>query len=135
MQRIMKLTASVGILFAATACVVDTAPEEDANEADDVAEVAQELAGDTVNTCSSSLTPSGWVDVQWWNTSSCGNTFVPNAKQMKQLTGYPIGTQVVACSSTYPPNGWSSTSSYFSVGCRESKYNFFPNTWTLVRSY
>lgn len=91
--------------------------------------------GDTLNVCASTLTPSGWVDTQWWNSGSCGPTFSPNAKQMKDLNGYPVGTQVNACASTYPPAGWTITSSYYSSSCRYAAVpTFNPNTWTLKRT-
>ncbi len=101
-----------------------------------LASQVKSAAGDTLNVCSSTLTPSGWVDVQWWNSFSCGSTFDPNTRQIKQLTGYPVGTRVNACASTYPPAGWSIISSYYSSSCR---YSVVPsldnNSWTLVRSY
>ncbi|MFF3767533.1 hypothetical protein ACFYYR_26105 [Streptomyces sp. NPDC001922] len=91
--------------------------------------------GDTATICHSSLTPSGWVDTQWWNSGGCGPGFSPNTKQIKDLTGYPVGTQVNACASTWPPAGWSITSSYYSSGCRYSAVpSFNPNTWTLRRT-
>ena len=103
---------------------------------EEIASQGQAAAGDTANVCSSTLTPSGWVDVQWWNSSSCGSTFAPNAKQIKQLTGYPVGTRVNACSSAYPPAGWSITSSFYSSACRYSAVpSLDNNSWTLVRSY
>ena len=96
----------------------------------------QSAAGDTVNVCASTLTPAGWADVQWWKSATCGSTASPNAKQMKQLTGYPVGTRVNVCSSTYPPDGWSITSSYFSSSCQYSAVpSLNNNSWTLVRSY
>ncbi|MDH6576176.1 hypothetical protein [Kitasatospora sp. MAP5-34] len=95
---------------------------------------AQAAPGGTVNTCASSLTPGGWVDVQWWFSASCGSNFSPNAKQIEQLTGLPIGTTVNACSSTYPPAGWIPVASYYSNGCQYSSVpSFDPNTWTLRR--
>ncbi|MGG8405538.1 hypothetical protein ACM614_02590 [Streptomyces sp. 12297] len=91
--------------------------------------------GDTQNVCASTLTPTGWVDVSWWNTASCGPTFSPNAKQMKNLIGYPVGTQVNACASTYPPAGWTIVSSYYNSSCRYSAVpSLNPNTWTIKRT-
>ncbi|MFI8101067.1 hypothetical protein [Streptomyces sp. NPDC086023] len=96
---------------------------------------ASAAPGDTLNMCSSTLTPAGWVDVQWWNSSGCGTGFNPNTKQIKDLTGYPVGTQVNACASTWPPAGWTITSSYYSSGCRYSSVpSFSANTWTLKRT-
>ncbi|GAA1247262.1 hypothetical protein GCM10009665_42810 [Kitasatospora nipponensis] len=95
---------------------------------------AQAAPGDTVNTCASTLTPAGWVDVQWWSTFSCGSTFDPNAKQIKQIAGLPIGTTVNVCSSTLPPAGWIQTASYYSSSCQYSATpSFNPNSWSLRR--
>ncbi|MCB5165796.1 hypothetical protein LG634_13240 [Streptomyces bambusae] len=92
-------------------------------------------AGETQNVCANVYTPAGWVDVNWWSTGLCGPTLSPNAKQMKNLTGLPVGTQLNACGSTYPPAGWTIVSSYYSDGCRYfSVPNFNPNTWTIKRT-
>ncbi|MEW1697990.1 hypothetical protein ACIQCR_23710 [Streptomyces sp. NPDC093249] len=96
---------------------------------------ASAAPGDTVNMCASALTPSGWVDVQWWNSSGCGPGFTPNSKQIKDLRGYPVGTQVNACGSTWPPAGWTIVSTYYSSSCRYSAVpSIDPNTWTLKRT-
>ncbi|WP_432587613.1 hypothetical protein ABVG11_19825 [Streptomyces sp. HD1123-B1] len=97
---------------------------------------ASAAPGDTFTMCGSQLTPSGHVDTQWWNSAGCGSgSFNPNTKQVKQLTGYPIGTQVSACASTWPPAGWTITNTYYSGGCRYSAVpSFDPNTWTLRRT-
>jgi hypothetical protein len=148
----MALVTSLGLLGTSTGCAVSSstsetssAPDtndettllnEESQAASAVGAPSPQAAGDTANVCSSNLTPSGWVDVQWWNTFSCGNTFSPNAKQIKQLTGYAVGTHVNACSSSYPPAGWSITSSYYSSSCQYSSVpSFNNNSWTLVRSY
>ncbi|MGW1139621.1 hypothetical protein [Streptomyces zhihengii] len=91
--------------------------------------------GDTLNMCASALTPSGWVDVQWWNSSGCGSGFTPNSKQIKDLQGYPVGTQVNACASTWPPAGWTIVSTYYTSSCRYSAVpSLDPNSWTLKRT-
>ncbi|NMO20614.1 hypothetical protein HPC49_24915 [Pyxidicoccus fallax] len=111
-------------------------PEVQEGLTDSLASQEQSAAGDTANVCYSNLTPSGWVDVQWWNSAACGSTFVPNTKQIKQLTGYPVGTRVNACASTYPPSGWTITSSYYSSSCQYSAVpSLNNNSWTLVRSF
>ncbi len=90
----------------------------------------------TTTICSSTLTPSGWVDIQWWNSASCGSTFDPNTKLIENLAGLPIGTTVNACASTYPPAGWAQTAFYYSSSCRYSSVpSLDPNTWTLKRVY
>ncbi|MER7757317.1 hypothetical protein [Kitasatospora sp. NPDC097643] len=95
---------------------------------------AQAAPGDTTTMCGSSLTPGGYVDVQWWNSFSCGSTFNPNIKKVMQLTGYPVGTVVNACASTYPPAGWVQVSSYYSSGCNYSAVpSFNNNSWQLKR--
>ncbi len=142
---------SAGMAVATAGCIAETGDGGEASTVHDGSTVqddakaneenarsgsqALSAAGATLNYCSSTLTPSGWVDVAWWNSSSCGNTFVPNAKQIKQLTGYPVGTTISACSSTYPPYGWSSTSSYYTSNCQSSAHSLSNNSWTLVRSY
>ncbi|MGW6571830.1 hypothetical protein ACWGAN_06590 [Streptomyces sp. NPDC054945] len=96
---------------------------------------ASAAPGDTLTMCSSTLTPDGWVDAQWWNSGGCGSGFTPNTKQIKDLRGYPVGTQVNACASTWPPAGWTITNTYYSSGCRYSAVpSFNPNTWTLKRT-
>ncbi|WP_257462166.1 hypothetical protein [Archangium lipolyticum] len=94
------------------------------------------LVATTATICSSALTPSGWVDIQWWNSSSCGSTLDPNTKKIQQLTTLPVGSTVNACHTTYPPPGWSQVSYYFSSACRSSPVSSLnPNTWTLKRVY
>jgi hypothetical protein len=124
---------SAAVAMAVAGCGAGSGDEDDSSR---LADQEQAAAGDTVNVCSSTMTPSGWVDVQWWNSGACGSTFSPNSKQMKDLTGYPIGTRVNACSSWYPPSGWSVVSSYYSSSCRYSAVpSFDNNSWTLVRSF
>ncbi|MFJ3788851.1 hypothetical protein [Kitasatospora sp. NPDC090091] len=96
---------------------------------------AHAAPGDTVNMCGSSLTPSGYVDVQWWNSAGCGSgTFTPNSKKIMQLTGYPVGTVVNACASTWPPAGWVQVSEFYSSGCNYSAVpSFGKNSWQLKR--
>ncbi|MEU8824535.1 hypothetical protein [Streptomyces sp. NPDC048636] len=97
---------------------------------------ASAAPGDTMTMCGSQLTPSGYVDTQWWNSAGCGSgTFSPNTKQIKQLTGYPVGTQVNACASTWPPAGWTITNTFYNSACRYSVVpSFDPNSWTLRRT-
>lgn len=95
---------------------------------------AQAAPGDTSTSCSSSLTPSGFVDVQWWNSAGCGSGFTPNTKKIMQLTGYPVGTVVNACASTWPPAGWTIVSSFYSSGCQYSAVpSLEKNSWQLKR--
>ncbi|GAA2251848.1 MULTISPECIES: hypothetical protein [Kitasatospora] len=95
---------------------------------------AQAAPGDVTNVCASTLTPSGFVDVQWWTSAGCGSTTSPNMKQIKQLTGLPVGTVVNACASTYPPAGWVQVSTFFSSGCGYSPVpSFNNNAWQLKR--
>ncbi|MEU1071244.1 MULTISPECIES: hypothetical protein [unclassified Streptomyces] len=109
-------------LLAAAACVAGTTP-------------ANAAPGDTLNMCASTLTPTGWVATQWWNSAGCGSGFSPNSKRIMQLTGYPVGTRVNACASTYPPAGWTITSTFYNSACRYSVVpSFDPNAWTLVRT-
>ncbi|HJD82793.1 hypothetical protein ABZX88_04575 [Kitasatospora aureofaciens] len=95
---------------------------------------AQAAPGSTSTMCSSSLTPAGFVDVQWWNSAGCGSGFNPNTKKIMDLTGYPVGTVVNACASTWPPAGWTIVSSYYSSGCQYSAVpSFDKNSWQLKR--
>lgn len=95
---------------------------------------AQAAPGDVSTMCASVLTPAGFVDVQWGNSFSCGSTFSPNIKQVKQLTGLPVGTVVNACASTYQPAGWVQVSTYYSSSCRYSAVpSFNNNAWQLKR--
>ncbi|WP_051813460.1 hypothetical protein [Kitasatospora sp. MBT63] len=93
---------------------------------------AQAAPGDTATLCSSSLTPSGWVDVQWWNSFSCGSTFNPNIRKVQQLTGYAAGTTVTACASSLPPAGWVAVSISYNSGCVYApNQGFNKNSWQL----
>ncbi len=95
---------------------------------------AHAAPGDTLNVCSSQLTPAGWVDVQWWNDVSCGSTFNPNKKQIKQLTGLPIGTTLTVCASTYQPAGWVQLSAFYNSSCRYSAVpSLNNNAWQIKR--
>lgn len=96
---------------------------------------AHAAPGDVTTSCASVLTPSGYVDVSWGYSSSCGTqSFSPNIKQMKQLTGLPVGTLVQACASTYQPAGWVQTRAYYSSSCvYSSTPSFNNNAWQLKR--
>ncbi|MEV0416418.1 hypothetical protein AB0I68_38190 [Streptomyces sp. NPDC050448] len=96
---------------------------------------AQAAPGDVTTTCASTATPVGYVDVNWGNSPSCGTqNFAPNIKQIKQLTGLPVGTVVQACGSTYYPVGWVQTASYYSSACVAfPNSGFNNNAWTLKR--
>lgn len=90
----------------------------------------------TTTICYSTLTPSGWVDIQWWNSAGCGSNFVPNTKLIQDLSGLPVGSTVNACASTLPPAGWAQTAFYFSSSCQYSSVpSHDPNTWTIKRVY
>ncbi|MGW7444596.1 hypothetical protein [Kitasatospora sp. NPDC054795] len=96
---------------------------------------AQAAPGDVTTSCASVVTPAGFVDVNWGYSSSCGTqSFSPNIKQIKQLTGLPVGTVVQACSTTYPPAGWVQTSSYYTSSCVAwSNPSLNNNAWQLKR--
>ncbi|MFD3761709.1 hypothetical protein [Streptomyces sp. NPDC058622] len=96
---------------------------------------AHAAPGDVSTSCASVLTPTGYVDVSWGYSSSCGTqSFSPNIKQIKQLTGLPVGTVVQACASTYQPVGWVQTGSYYSSSCvYSSNPSFNNNAWQLKR--
>ncbi|MFF4578814.1 hypothetical protein [Streptomyces sp. NPDC001389] len=96
---------------------------------------AQAAPGDVTTTCASTATPAGYVDVSWGYSNTCGGQdFAPNIKQIKQLTGLPIGTVVQACGSAYYPTGWVQTSSYYSSSCVAfPNSGFNNNAWTLKR--
>ncbi|MEU9105672.1 hypothetical protein AB0D54_15085 [Streptomyces xanthophaeus] len=96
---------------------------------------AHAAPGDVTTSCASVLTPAGFVDVSWGYSSSCGTqSFNPNIKQIKQLTGLPVGTVVQACASTYQPAGWIQTQSYYTSSCvYSSNPSFNNNAWTLKR--
>ncbi|MGW6689966.1 hypothetical protein [Streptomyces sp. NPDC054961] len=96
---------------------------------------AHAAPGDVTTSCASVVTPSGFVDVSWGYSNSCGTqSFSPNIKQIKQLTGLPVGTVVQACGSTYQPFGWVQTASYYSSSCvYTSNPSFNNNAWTLKR--
>ncbi|MER7706686.1 hypothetical protein ABTX81_27795 [Kitasatospora sp. NPDC097605] len=98
------------------------------------ATTAHAAPGDTQNVCSSQLTPTGWVDVQWWNDISCSSTFSPNKKQIKDIAGLPIGTTLTVCSSTYQPAGWVQLSSFYNSSCRYSAVpSLNNNAWQIKR--
>ncbi|MFD7417943.1 hypothetical protein [Kitasatospora purpeofusca] len=98
------------------------------------ATTAQAAPGDTQNVCGSQLTPSGWVDVQWWNEYACGSTFNPNAKRIQQAAGLPIGTTLTVCASTLPPSGWVQLSEFYNSSCRYSvSPSFNNNSWQIKR--
>ncbi|MGW0765445.1 hypothetical protein [Streptomyces sp. NPDC002676] len=96
---------------------------------------AHAAPGDVTTSCASVLTPTGYVDVSWGYSISCGTqSFSPNIKQIKQLTGLPVGTVVQACASTYQPAGWVQTNSYYSSSCvYSSTPSFNNNAWQLKR--
>ncbi|OQD57669.1 hypothetical protein BM536_000745 [Streptomyces phaeoluteigriseus] len=96
---------------------------------------SQAAPGDVSTSCASVLTPAGHVDVSWGYSSSCGTqSFSPNIKQIKQLTGLPVGTVVSACASTYQPAGWVQTSTYYTSSCvYSSTPSFSHNAWQLKR--
>ncbi|MEU3752730.1 hypothetical protein AB0H17_08150 [Streptomyces olivoreticuli] len=96
---------------------------------------AHAAPGDVTTSCASALTPAGYVDVSWGYSSNCGTqSFSPNIKQIKQLTGLPVGTVVQACASTYQPAGWVQTGSYYSSSCvYSSNPSFNNNAWQLKR--
>ncbi|MEU0156585.1 hypothetical protein [Micromonospora fulviviridis] len=84
--------------------------------------------------CASSIAPSGWVDVSWYYTSSCGTgSFTPNAHTIKQLAGYPVGTTTLACGSSIAPPGWVDVSWYYTSSCGTG--SFTPNARTIKRIY
>ncbi|WP_143177599.1 hypothetical protein [Cystobacter ferrugineus] len=95
------------------------------------------VAATTTTVCASTLTPSGWVDIQWWNSASCGSTFAPNIKMIQEVASLPVGTTITACASTYPPPGWVQTgASFYRSTCRYSVVpSLDPNAWTLKRVY
>ncbi|MET9400470.1 hypothetical protein [Kitasatospora sp. NPDC002965] len=98
------------------------------------ATTAHAAPGDTQDVCNSQFTPSGWADVQWWNSYACGPGFNPNSRRIMQLTGYPIGTTVNVCSSALPPSGWVEVSAFYSSSCRYSVTpSFNNNSWQLKR--
>ncbi|ATZ28840.1 hypothetical protein ACFZBM_22020 [Streptomyces lavendulae] len=96
---------------------------------------AHAAPGDVTTSCASVVTPTGYVDVSWGYSASCGTqSFNPNIKQIKQLTGLPVGTVVQACGSTYQPAGWIQTASYYSSSCvYAANGGFNNNAWTLKR--
>ena len=91
----------------------------------------------TVICSTKTLTPAGWVDIQWWFSTACGSSsFTPNTKLIQQLTGLPVGTTVNACNSALSPPGWSQTANYYSTACQSSSVpSLSPNTWTLKRVF
>jgi predicted transglutaminase-like cysteine proteinase len=97
---------------------------------------AQAAPGDTSTVCASTLTPPGFVDVSWGNTFSCGATFAPNQKVIKQVAGLPVGTVLNICSSTYPPAGWVPVSSFYTNGCQYSvNPSFGNNSYQIQRQW
>lgn len=96
---------------------------------------AQAAPGDVTTVCASVLTPTGYVDVGWGYSSSCGTgSFSPNQKRIEQLTGLPVGTVVSACASTYQPAGWVQTSFYYTSSCVYSSVpSLNNNAWRLQR--
>ncbi|MFE2107466.1 hypothetical protein ACFXAF_16545 [Kitasatospora sp. NPDC059463] len=98
------------------------------------ATTAHAAPGDIQTVCGSQLTPSGWVDVQWWNDFSCGSTFSPNTKKIEQVDGLPIGTTLNVCASALPPAGWVQLSEFYSSSCRYSvSPSFNNNSWQIKR--
>ncbi|WP_406194010.1 hypothetical protein OH807_04205 [Kitasatospora sp. NBC_01560] len=95
---------------------------------------AHAAPGGTTTMCGSTLTPSGFVDVQWWNSAGCGSGFTPNSKKVMQLTGYPVGTVLNACGSTWPPAGWVPVSEFYGSACNYSAVpSLGKNSWQLKR--
>ncbi|MEU3354994.1 hypothetical protein [Streptomyces sp. NPDC037389] len=95
---------------------------------------AQAAPGETRTVCADTMTPDGWVDVNWGTSASCRATAGPNIKMMKQLDGLPVGTQVNACATAFPPKGWTRVQTYYSGGCVAFiNSSFTPNAWLLQR--
>lgn len=133
-----KIVGKAGLSLVAAGTVAVLPASSQALQEQKPSEKLQELVAlaTTATICYSSLTPAGWVDIQWWYSASCGSTFVPNTKQIQNLAGLPVGSTVNACASTFPPAGWTQTAFYFSSACRYSSVpSLDPNTWTLKRVY
>ncbi|WP_434391396.1 hypothetical protein [Melittangium boletus] len=101
------------------------------------AEDAMETAAAATNICSSSPTPAGWVDIQWYYSAGCGTgSFAPNTKRIQQISGEPIGATVNACNTTPVPAGWSQIDYYYSSNCQSGSVGSLnPNTRMLKRVY
>ncbi|MEU1378082.1 hypothetical protein ABZ442_31200 [Streptomyces triculaminicus] len=96
---------------------------------------AQASPGETRTVCADSMTPDGWVDVNWGTSASCRVMGGSNIKMMKQLDGLPVGTQVNACASALPPKGWTKVQTYYSGGCVVFvNSSFTPNAWLLQKT-
>ncbi|TQK50862.1 hypothetical protein FBY35_1220 [Streptomyces sp. SLBN-118] len=118
----VRLRSASLTLLTAAACLALTVPS------------ASAAPGDTTSICYSNLTPSGWVDVQWWNTWECGVTFNPNKKKIQQVSGMPIGSTLNVCSSTLPPAGWVQVNRFYNGACQYSAVpSHDPNSWTIKR--
>ncbi len=97
---------------------------------------AQAAPGDTTGICASSLTPSGFVDIAHYYTSSCGTgSFNKNAKTIKQIAGYPVGTSTLACGSSLTPSGWVDSAWFFRSECTISSGSTSANARTIKRVY
>ncbi|MBB5121716.1 hypothetical protein AF335_07740 [Streptomyces eurocidicus] len=96
---------------------------------------AQASPGETRTVCADSMTPDGWVDVNWGTSASCRVMSGSNIKMIKQLDGLPVGTQVNACASAQPPKGWTKVQTYYSGGCVVFvNSSFTPNAWLLQKT-
>ncbi|MFC5144653.1 hypothetical protein [Streptomyces aureoversilis] len=96
---------------------------------------AQASPGETRTVCADSMTPDGWVDVNWGTSASCRAMGGSNVKMIKQLDGLPVGTQVNACASAQPPSGWTKVQTYYSGGCVVFvNSSFTPNAWLLRKT-
>ncbi|MFJ8039168.1 hypothetical protein ACIRBX_01480 [Kitasatospora sp. NPDC096147] len=84
---------------------------------------ARATPGDSLTLCASQYTPSGYVDVSWGTSSSCGSGSAPNRKQVTEVAGYGAGTTVDFCHSSIPPAGWVETAIFYSSSCQ---YNVNP---------
>ncbi|MEU7259708.1 hypothetical protein AB0B21_28430 [Streptomyces rimosus] len=95
---------------------------------------AQAEPGETKTLCRSEVTPSGWLEVRWGKSETCGATDIPNIKTITQVAGLPVGSRVEVCATMVPPEGWQPVSTSYSVDCRTSlgpgTYN---NRWVLER--
>ncbi|MBB4894815.1 hypothetical protein FHS39_003873 [Streptomyces olivoverticillatus] len=97
---------------------------------------AQASPGETRTVCANSMTPDGWVDVNWGVNASCGGgSLSPNIKMIKQVDGLPVGSQVNACATTLPPKGWIKLQTYYTSSCQAFvNPSFTPNAWLLQRA-
>lgn len=97
---------------------------------------AQAAPGDTMGICASSLTPSGWVDIAHYYTSACGTgSFNKNAKTIRQIAGYPVGTSTLACGSSLTPPGWVDSAWFFRSECTISNGANTVNARTIKRAF